>query len=229
MIEIVSATKVYKTGSRPAVEEVDLRVGRGEFVFLAGPMGAGKTTLIKLISCEERPTKGQIKFLGSDTAAYKERHLLLHRRKMGLVFQDFRLLKNKTIYENVALALVVSGRPPREIKRRVPVALDRVGLSGKENFFPSELSGGEQQRAGIARAIVREPLVLLADEPTGNVDRETALGLMELFERINEGGTAVLIATHDRDMVDRFKKRVVTLEQGRVVGDKLQGSYDRVH
>lgn len=229
MIEIVSATKVYKTGSRPAVEEVDLHVGRGEFIFLVGPSGAGKTTLIKLISREELPTGGQIKFLGSNTAAYKERQLLLHRQQMGLVFQDFRLLKSKTIYENVALALEVSGRPPQEIKRRVPVALDRVGLAGKENSFPSELSGGEQQRAGIARAVVREPLVLLADEPTGNVDRETALGLMELFETINEDGTTVLIATHAWDMVDRLKKRVVTLEQGRVVGDELQGSYDRVH
>ncbi|HHW74008.1 MAG TPA: cell division ATP-binding protein FtsE [Firmicutes bacterium] len=229
MIEMVSVSKVYKAGSRPAVSEVSLHVNQGEFVFLVGPSGAGKTTLIKLISREEMPTAGEIKFLGRETAAYKERQLLLHRRQMGLVFQDYRLLKSKTIYENVALALEVSGRPPQEIRRRVPAALARVGLAGKEGSFPDELSGGEQQRAGIARAIVREPLMILADEPTGNVDRETARGIMELFETINEGGTTVIIATHAWDMVDRLKKRVVSLEEGRIVGDEEQGSYGHVH
>jgi cell division transport system ATP-binding protein len=229
LIEMVSVSKVYKAGSRPAVSEVNLHVNQGEFVFLVGPSGAGKTTLIKLISREEMPTAGEIKFLGRETAAYKERQLLLHRRQMGLVFQDYRLLKSKTIYENVALALEVSGRPPQEIRRRVPAALARVGLAGKEGSFPDELSGGEQQRAGIARAIVREPLMILADEPTGNVDRETARGIMELFETINEGGTTVIIATHAWDMVDRLKKRVVSLEEGRIVGDEEQGSYGHVH
>jgi len=229
LIEMVSVSKVYKAGSRPAVSEVSLHVNQGEFVFLVGPSGAGKTTLIKLISREEMPTAGEIKFLGRETAAYKERQLLLHRRQMGLVFQDYRLLKSKTIYENVALALEVSGRPPQEIRRRVPAALARVGLAGKEGSFPDELSGGEQQRAGIARAIVREPLMILADEPTGNVDRETARGIMELFETINEGGTTVIIATHAWDMVDRLKKRVVSLEEGRIVGDEEQGSYGHVH
>lgn len=224
-----SVTKVYRTGSAPAVAELSLRVGRGEFVFLIGPSGAGKTTLIKLISREERPTSGRISFLDGDTAGYREPELLRHRRRMGLVFQDFRLLRSKTIHENVALALEVSGRPPQEIREKVPSALALVGLAGKEGSFPDELSGGEQQRAGIARAIVREPLVILADEPTGNVDRETARGLMELFESINETGTTVIIATHAWDLVDRLKKRVITLEKGRITADERQGSYGHVH
>lgn len=229
LIEIVSVSKIYKPGGLPAVSGVNLHVDRGEFIFLVGPSGAGKTTLIKLISREEIPTSGRIVFLNNNTTGYKPQELLRHRRRMGLVFQDFRLLKSKTIYENVALALEVTGRPLQEIKQRVPAALARVGLAGKEEAFPNELSGGEQQRAGIARAIVREPLVILADEPTGNVDRETARGLMELFEDINRGGTTVIIATHAWDLVDRLKKRVITLEKGRITRDELQGSYDHAH
>lgn len=229
LINMVSVSKIYKPGGAPAVSEVNLQIDRGEFIFLVGPSGAGKTTLIKLISREELPTTGQIVFLNSNTTAYKPAELLRHRRRMGLVFQDFRLLKSKTVYENVALALEVTGRPPQEIKERVPAALARVGLAGKEDSFPNELSGGEQQRAGIARAIVREPLVILADEPTGNVDRETARDLMELFETINQGGTTVIIATHAWDLVDRLKKRVITLENGRITGDEQQGSYNHAH
>lgn len=229
LIDLVSVSKVYKTGGSPAVSDVNLHVERGEFIFLVGPSGAGKTTLIKLISREELPSSGRILFLGHDTSAYKPQELLRHRRRMGLVFQDFRLLKSKTIYENVALALEVTGRPPQEIKAKVPAILARVGLAGKEEAFPNELSGGEQQRAGIARAIVRDPLLILADEPTGNVDRETAWGLMELFEDINRGGTTVIIATHAWDLVDRMKKRVITLDKGRVIRDELQGSYSHAH
>ncbi len=229
MIRMEAVSKTYRPGGTPALSELDLQIGRGEFVFLVGPSGAGKTTLIKLISREEMPTAGRIEFLENDTAAYREPELLQHRRRMGLVFQDYRLLKSKTIFENVALALEVVGRPPREIRERVPAALARVGLTGKENSFPDELSGGEQQRAGIARAIVRKPLLILADEPTGNVDRKTARGLMELFETINGDGTTVIIATHAWDMVDRLKKRVITLEKGWITGDEEQGSYGDVH
>lgn len=229
LINMVSVSKVYKPGSAPAVSDVNLHIDQGEFIFLVGPSGAGKTTLIKLISREEMPTAGRIFFLDNDTTIYKEPELLRHRRRMGLVFQDFRLLKSKTVYENVALALEVTGRPPREIKERVPAALARVGLAGKEGSFPNELSGGEQQRVGIARAIVREPLVILADEPTGNVDRETAWGLMDLFETINQGGATVIIATHAWDLVDCLKKRVITLEKGQVIEDEQQGSYNHAH
>lgn len=229
MIRMVSVSKVYQSGNVSALSDLSLHVGPGEFVFLVGPSGAGKTTLIKLVSREELPTGGRICFLDCDTASYNEPELLHHRRRMGLVFQDFRLLKSKTIFENVALALEVTGRPPREIRERVPSALARVGLAGKENFFPDELSGGEQQRAGIARAIVRNPLLILADEPTGNVDRETARGLMELFETINRDGTTVIIATHAWDLVDRLKKRVVTLDRGRITGDEERGSYDNAY
>ncbi len=229
MIRMEAVSKIYKTGGTPALSDLDLQIGRGEFVFLVGPSGAGKTTLIKLISREEMPTSGRIDFLERDTAAYREPELLRHRRRMGLVFQDYRLLKSKTIYENVAMALEVIGRPSREIRELVPSALDRVGLLEKENSFPSELSGGEQQRAGIARAIVRKPLLILADEPTGNVDRKTARGLMDLFETINSDGTTVIVATHAWDLVDRLQKRVITLEKGRITGDEQQGSYDHVH
>lgn len=229
LIDMVSVSKVYKPGSPPAISDVSLHIDQGEFVFLVGPSGAGKTTLIKLISREVMPTAGRVIFLNNNTSSYKPVELLRHRRRMGLVFQDFRLLKSKTIYENVALALEVTGRPPQEIKEKVPAALARVGLAGKEDAFPNELSGGEQQRAGIARAVVREPLVILADEPTGNVDRETARGLMELFEDINRGGTTVIIATHAWDLVDRLKKRVVTLENGRITRDESQGGYGHVH
>ncbi len=229
MIDFVSVSKVYKPGGIPAVSDINLHLGRGEFIFLIGPSGAGKTTLIRLISREETATAGQITFLDKNIAAYKPPELLLHRRRMGLVFQDFRLLNSKTVFENVSLALEVVGRPLQEIKEKVPAALARVGLAGKEKVFPNELSGGEQQRIGIARAIVREPLVILADEPTGNVDRDTGRGLMELFEDINKGGTTVVMATHAWDLVDSLKKRVITLEKGRITRDELQGSYGHAH
>ena len=229
LIDMVGVSKRYANSGEHAVEKVSLRVDPGEFVFLVGPSGAGKTTLIKLIFREQLPSSGRISFLGRDTGAYRPGELLLHRRRMGMVFQDFRLLKSKTVFENVAFALEVLGRPPGEIKDRVPAALEQVGIRGKEKAFPSQLSGGEQQRVGIARAIVKEPLVILADEPTGNVDRDTSWQIMELFEKINGQGTTVVIATHAWDLVDRMRKRVVALEKGLIIRDEKRGSYSHEH
>ena len=229
VIEIIEVSKQYQNAPDAAVRDLSLGIQQGEFVFLVGPSGAGKTTLIKLIFREQLPSSGRILFLGSDTKNYKPRDLLRHRRRMGMVFQDFRLLKEKTVFENVAFALEVLGRPPREIQERVPVVLEQVGLKGKEKSFPRELSGGEQQRVGIARAIVKEPLMILADEPTGNVDRDTSWQIMELFEKINAGGTTVVIATHAWDLVDRMRKRVVALEKGLLIRDERQGGYSREH
>ncbi len=229
MIEISQLTKSYNTSSCPAVSNVSLQICTGEFVFMVGPSGAGKSTLIKLIFREEVQNSGKILFLGRDTLTYKPRELLQHRRQMGMVFQDFRLLKTKTVFENVAFALEVVGRPQKEIRETVAAALSKVGLTGKEGSFPGELSGGEQQRVGIARAIVKNPLVILADEPTGNLDRETSWQLMELFEKINRSGTTVIIATHAWDLVDTMKKRVLALEKGRLTRDEQQGSYSDDH
>lgn len=225
MIEIREITKAFNSDNKPAVYNVSLNISSGDFVFLVGPSGAGKTTLIKIIFRELTQSSGQLLFLGRNTAKYRARDLLKHRRQMGMVFQDFRLLKSKTVYENVAFALEVIGSPPGEIRERVSSSLAQVGLTGKEGSFPGELSGGEQQRVGIARAIVKDPLVVLADEPTGNLDRDTSWQLMELFEKINKNGTTVIIATHAWDMVDRMKKRVIALENGSVIRDELQGGY----
>lgn len=229
MIELRHVTKKYDNGGHPALADFSLRINRGEFVFLVGPSGAGKSTLIKLVFREQTPTSGEVAFDGKDVARLRQAELLSHRRQIGMVFQDYRLLKQKTVYENVAFALEVVGRSPREIRRRVPAALAEVGLAGKEKAFPSELSGGEQQRVGIARAIVKDPLVILADEPTGNLDRDNAWQLMELFDAINRSGTTVVIATHAWDMVDRMKKRVVALEKGQLIRDEYQGSYSDEH
>ncbi|MBS4022691.1 MAG: cell division ATP-binding protein FtsE [Dethiobacter sp.] len=224
MIELRQVKKVYNS-STPALDGVSLEIERGEFLFLVGHSGAGKSTLIKLIFSEIKPSSGQISFMGSNMAAFKAGELLKHRRRIGMVFQDYRLLKQKTVFENVAFALEVLGEPPKKIQKKVPAALEKVGLAAKHNSFPSELSGGEQQRVGIARAIVKDPLVILADEPTGNVDPNNSWQLMELFKAINDGGTTVVIATHAWDMVDRMQKRVIALEKGRLVRDELRGSY----
>lgn len=225
MIEIKNVSKIYDGCKVPALDKASLTISQGEFIFLVGPSGAGKSTLIKLIFREQVPSSGQILFLGKDAGKYKADKLLKHRRQIGMVFQDFRLLKQKTVFENVAFALEVLGRSPKEIRQKVAVALEKVGLTGKENSFPNELSGGEQQRVGVARAIVKEPLIILADEPTGNLDRETSRQLMELFERISQGGTTVIIATHAWDMVDQMRKRVVALENGGIIRDVKQGGY----
>jgi cell division transport system ATP-binding protein len=224
LIELYNVSKVYESGVK-AVTDINLRIAKGEFVFLVGPSGAGKSTLTKLIFREQLPTTGQIFFRGRNILRFKGREVLQLRRQIGIVFQDFRLLPRKTVFENVAFALEVIGRPRKEIRRRVPVALAQVGLSGKEDAFPDQLSGGEQQRVGIARAIVKRPLVILADEPTGNLDPGTSREIMDLFEQINRDGATVIIATHAWDIVNRMRKRVVALENGRLVYDEEQGSY----
>lgn len=225
MIEFKAVTKIYPGGDRPALADLSLQIEPGEFVFLVGPSGAGKSTLIKLFFREQLPTSGEIFFDGKNIARLEKHALLTHRRQIGMVFQDFRLLKQKTIFENVAFALEVLGKSHKEIQTEVPLALAKVGLAGKENSFPGELSGGEQQRVGVARALVKNPLILLADEPTGNLDRETSWQLMELFETINQDGTTVIIATHAWDVVDRMQKRVISLENGLLKRDEKRGSY----
>ena len=229
MIEIKNVAKKYPGAPTPALLDFSLEVEKGEFIFLVGASGAGKSTLIKLIFREQSPTSGKILFAGRDIAAFKQSELLLHRRRIGMVFQDYRLLKQKTVYENVAFALEVVGSSPKEIRRKVPAALAKVGLTGKATSFPTELSGGEQQRVGIARAIVKDPLVILADEPTGNLDRDNSWQSMELFDAINRSGTTVIIATHAWDIVDRMQKRVVALEKGQLIRDEQRGSYSDEH
>ena len=229
MIETKDVSKQYHGSAIPAVNGLSLQVEQGDFLFLVGPSGAGKSTLIKLFFREQTPSSGQVFFNGKNIAKLKQHELLEHRRKIGMVFQDYRLLKQKTVYENVAFALEVIGSSPKDIRQKVPVALAKVGLSDKEKSFPSELSGGEQQRVGIARAIVKDPLIIMADEPTGNLDRENARQLMTLFEKINSEGTTIIIATHAWDMVDQMQKRVIAMENGRLVRDEQRGSYSREH
>ncbi|RKO65800.1 cell division ATP-binding protein FtsE [Desulfofundulus salinus] len=224
MIRFYGVTKIYPNGVK-ALDNVNLHIRKGEFLFLVGPSGAGKSTLTKLIFREELPTRGQVLFNGKNVARLRSREVPYLRRKIGMVFQDFRLLPQKTVFENVAFALEVTGASYREIKRRVPEVLKLVGLEGKANVLPAQLSGGEQQRVGIARAIVNNPVLLIADEPTGNLDPETAWELMELFQKINNAGTTILMVTHARDIVDAMKKRVVALESGRIVRDEEGGGY----
>ncbi len=225
MIELNDVIKQYPDCTVPALDNVSLDIEQGEFVFLVGPSGAGKSTLIKLIFREQLPTGGKMLFDGRNVAALKQKELLKHRRQIGMVFQDFRLLKQKTVFENVAFALEVLGRSPKEIREQVPAALDKVGLLDKAKSFPDKLSGGEQQRVGVARAIVKDPLVILADEPTGNLDRDNSRQLMDLFETINQSGTTIIIATHAWEIVDRMKKRVIALDSGRMIRDEQRGSY----
>lgn len=224
MLNLYNVTKVYPNEVK-ALDDVSLTIKKGEFVFLVGPSGAGKTTLTRIIFREEQPTRGQVLFNGKNILRLRGREVALYRRKIGMVFQDFRLLPQKTVFENVAFALQVSGASRQEISRRVPEALARVGLAGKENMLPAQLSGGEQQRVSIARAIVREPVLLIADEPTGNLDPDTAWELMELFQQINQQGTTIIMSTHAREIVDAMQKRVIALAAGRVVRDQESGGY----
>ncbi|MCZ4078362.1 cell division ATP-binding protein FtsE [Rhodococcus sp. H36-A4] len=225
MISTTNVSKSYKTSTRPALDNVTVSVDKGEFVFLIGPSGSGKSTFMRLLLKEESPTSGDIHVADFHVNRLSSRRVPRLRQSMGCVFQDFRLLQQKTVVENVAFALEVIGKPRSMIKRTVPEVLELVGLGGKSDRLPSELSGGEQQRVAIARAFVNRPLVLLADEPTGNLDPDTSQDIMMLLERINRTGTTVLMATHDNHIVDSMRRRVVELDNGRVVRDEARGVY----
>jgi cell division transport system ATP-binding protein len=225
VISLDNVTKIYAVGTRPALDTVSVEIDKGEFVFLIGPSGSGKSTVLRLLLREERPTTGIVHVDGRNLSRLPARKVPELRRKIGCVFQDFRLLPKKTVYDNVAFALEVINKSQRAIKRTVPEVLDLVGLDGKANRHPHELSGGEQQRVAIARAFVNRPLVLLADEPTGNLDPDTSQGIMRLLERINRTGTTVLMATHDNNIVDAMRRRVIELDFGKVVRDQARGVY----
>ena len=225
MIRFNHVSKVYDRGMRPALDDVDIKINRDEFVFLVGASGSGKSTFLRLVIREERPTKGRIHVLGRDLSKISSWKVPQLRQEIGFVFQDFRLLENKTVLENVALASQVIGKPRHYILSAVPEALDLVGLAGKERRLPHELSGGEQQRVAIARAMVNRPKLLLADEPTGNLDPSTSVGIMRLLDRINRQGTTVVMATHDDEIVDQMRKRVIELKGGEVVRDQDRGVY----
>jgi cell division transport system ATP-binding protein len=225
VISVENVSKSYKTSTRPALDKVSVEVDKGEFVFLIGPSGSGKSTFMRLLLKEESPTSGDIHIADFHVNKLSARRVPKLRQSMGVVFQDFRLLQKKTVSENVAFALEVIGKPRAMISRTVPEVLEMVGLSGKADRLPTELSGGEQQRVAIARAFVNRPLVLLCDEPTGNLDPETSQDIMLLLERINRTGTTVVMATHDHHIVDSMRRRVVELDLGRVVRDEARGVY----
>jgi cell division transport system ATP-binding protein len=225
MIRLQNVSKVYD-GGVVALKDVSLEVQRGEFVFLVGPSGSGKSTMIRLILREEPATSGDIWVAGKHVSAMAPWKVPYVRRSIGTVFQDFKLLPNKTVRENVAFALEVIGRPRSVVRSQVPQVLKLVGLSAKADRFPMQLSGGEQQRVSIARAFVNRPLILLADEPTGNLDPATSVGIMRLLDRINRTGTTVVMATHDHAIVDAMRRRVIQLERGRVVRDQSRGVYE---
>jgi cell division transport system ATP-binding protein len=225
VIRFQNVSKVYARGARPALDQITLEVERGEFLFLVGASGSGKSTFLRLVFREERPTEGKIFVAGRDLATMSQWKVPHLRRQIGVVFQDFRLLPNKTVFDNVAFALEVIGKPRHSILATVPETLELVGLEGKEKRRPHELSGGEQQRVAIARAFVNRPSILLADEPTGNLDPTTSVGIMRLLDRINRTGTTIVMATHDDEMVDQMRKRVVELADGAVVRDQSRGVY----
>ena len=225
VIRFQNVSKVYARGARPALDQITLEVERGEFLFLVGASGSGKSTFLRLVFREERPTAGKVFVAGRDLATLSQWKVPHLRRQIGVVFQDFRLLPNKTVFDNVAFALEVIGKPRHHILTTVPETLELVGLEGKEKRRPHELSGGEQQRVAIARAFVNRPAILLADEPTGNLDPTTSVGIMRLLDRINRTGTTIVMATHDDEMVDQMRKRVVELADGAVVRDQSRGVY----
>lgn len=220
----MNVSKEYENGVK-ALSDIDLDIDKGEFVFLVGSSGAGKSTLIKLLLKEEEPTKGKIYLRDMDITKVPNRRIPYIRRNIGVVFQDFRLLHNKTVYENIAFAMEILGIHPKEIRRRVPMILGMVNLSNKASSFPDQLSGGEHQRVAIARAIVNNPPVLIADEPTGNLDPDTAWEIMKVLSDINHRGTTVLMATHAKEIVDSMQKRVIVIEDGFIIRDEEKGGY----
>ncbi len=225
MVLMQNVRKVYDSSDTLALDNVSLTINDGEFVFLVGPSGSGKTTLMKLITGELRPTSGTVIINDFDMSTIKRRKLPKMRRTLGVVFQDYRLIENMTVYDNVAFAMRVVGAPNKEIKKRVPYILELVGLEGREKRLPTELSGGEQQRVAIARALVNSPRMIVADEPTGNLDPARSLELMLLLEKINEMGTTVLVVTHEKELVNAFNKRVITIDSGNMVSDGMEGYY----
>ena len=229
MIRLENVTKLYAAQNRPALAEVSVNLDAGDFVFLVGASGSGKSTFLRLLLKEERATSGRVFVAGKDVGRLAQWKVPGFRRQIGCVFQDFRLLPNKTVAQNVAFALEVTGAPRHKVSAVVPEVLDLVGLKGKEQRLPDELSGGEQQRVAIARAFVNRPQLLIADEPTGNLDPQTSIGIMKLLDRINRTGTTVIMATHDAAIVDTMRRRVVELDGGRLVRDQARGVYGYAH
>ena len=225
MVQMNDVRMVYQSSGTVALDGVDLTINEGEFVFLVGPSGSGKTTIMKLITGEIRANDGQIIVNDFDMRRIKRRKLPKVRRTLGVIFQDYRLIENMNVYDNVAFAMRVVGASNKEIKKRVPYVLELVGLEGREKRMPNELSGGEQQRVAIARALVNNPHMIVADEPTGNLDPVRSLELMLLFEKINEMGTTILVVTHEKELVNAFSKRVITIDNGHVISDGMDGYY----
>lgn len=225
MVQMNNVTKVYDSSKTVALDSVDLSINEGEFVFLVGPSGSGKTTLMKLITGEVFATSGQVIVNDFDMTNIRRSKLPKVRRTLGVIFQDFRLIDNMTVYDNVAFVMRVVGAAPKDIKKRVPYVLELVGLEGREKRMPNELSGGEQQRVAIARALANNPRMIVADEPTGNLDPVRSLELMLLFEKINEMGTTILVVTHEKELVNAFAKRVITIDGGHVISDGMDGYY----
>ena len=218
MIRLSDVVKEYESGTT-ALKGISLRIEDGEFVFLVGPSGSGKSTIIKLLTGEIVPTSGQIAVNGFSLTNIAERQIPLLRRSVGVIFQDFRLIEKKTVYENLSFAMRAVGSSPREIKKRIPYVLELVGLEEKTDRYPNEISGGEQQRVAIARALINNPSTIIADEPTGNLDPARSLEIMRLLERINQLGTTMVVVTHEKDLVNQFRKRVITLDQGLIMSD----------
>ena len=225
MVRLIDVQKEYENGTK-ALKGVNLRIDDGEFVFLVGPSGSGKSTVIKLITAEIAPTEGRLMVNGYNLNNIRPRQVPYMRRTLGIIFQDFRLIEKKTVYDNLAFAMKAVGASNRELRRRIPYVLELVGLEKKGANYPGELSGGEQQRVAIARALVNNPSMIIADEPTGNLDPQRSLEIMMLLERINELGTTVLVVTHEKNLVNRFSKRVVAIENGRVISDETGGYYN---
>ncbi|MGA0002944.1 MAG: cell division ATP-binding protein FtsE [Candidatus Nanopelagicales bacterium] len=225
MINFDNVSKQYKNSNTPALDGINLNIEQGEFVFLVGQSGSGKSSLLRLLLKEEKPSAGTVTVDGINVAKLPNRKVPAFRRTMGIVFQDFRLLPGKTVFDNVAFGMEVIGKSKKEIQQRIPALLDLVGLEEKAHRLPSELSGGEQQRVALARAFVNQPKLLLADEPTGNLDPSTSVGIMKLLDRINRTGTTIVMATHDVAIVDQMRKRIVQMENGRIIRDQERGMY----